>query len=255
MALIECSFYSEMLGFNTSMYVILPQQTTTQIGLKGSAQKDRYPTLYLLHGLSDDHSIWLRRTGIERYVSEMGLAVVMPKVHRSFYTDMKHGYKYWSFLSEELPSIARQFFPLSDRREDTFAAGLSMGGYGAFKWALRRPDCIAAAASLSGALDVTGREMEDMMSADFKLIFGDQSPKGSDDDLLHLLHTCNQQAAQKPKLYQCCGTEDFLYRENQRFLEAASLTSIEHEYHEGPGNHSWDYWDARIQDVLKWLPL
>lgn len=255
MAFIDCSFYSEILGLNTSMNVILPQQTTTQIGLKGSTKKDRYPTLFLLHGLSDDHSIWSRRTSIERYVSEMGLAVVMPQVHRSFYTDMKYGYKYWSFLSEELPNIARQFFPLSDRREDTFVAGLSMGGYGAFKWALRKPEDIAAAASLSGALDVARREQAELMSKDLQLIFGDPSPLGSDDDLMHLLQTCDQQVAEKPKLYQCCGTEDFLYQENQRFREAVAHTSIEHEYHEGPGGHTWDYWDMKIQDVLKWLPL
>lgn len=93
----------------------------------------KHPTLYLLHGLSDDHTIWLRRTSIERYVASMGLAVVMPAVHRSFYTDMDKGYRYWTFISEELPALARSFFPLSDKREDNFAAGLSMGGYGAFK--------------------------------------------------------------------------------------------------------------------------
>ncbi|MGZ9583395.1 alpha/beta hydrolase [Paenibacillus marinisediminis] len=256
MALMECHFYSEALGFNTTMSVILPQETTSQIGLEGAAaRKGKYPTLYLLHGLSDDHSIWLRRTGIERYVSSMGIAVVMPQVHRSFYTDMKYGYRYWTFLSEELPALSRQFFPLSERREDTFVAGLSMGGYGAFKWALRRPDSIAAAASLSGALNVARREDAALFSNDFKLIYGEESPKGTEEDLLHLLQTCDKAEGPKPKLYQCCGTEDFLYAENQDFLEAVRDTSIEHEYHEGPGDHTWEYWDEHIQHVLKWLPL
>lgn len=255
MALLECSFYSEMLGFNTTMNVILPQQTTTQIGQKGAAKKERYPTLFLLHGLSDDHSIWLRRTSIERYVSELGLAVVMPQVHRSFYTDMKYGYRYWSFLTEELPQLARQFFPLSDQRKDTFVAGLSMGGYGAFKWALRKPEDIAAAASLSGALDIAGREMAQLLNNDYKLVFGEVSPKGTADDLMYLIQTYDQHADIKPKLYQCCGTEDFLYDENQRFREAVARTSIEYTYEEGPGSHTWDYWDKKIQDVLKWLPL
>jgi len=168
---------------------------------------------------------------------------------------MKYGYRYWTFISEELPTLARQFFPLSPRREDTFVAGLSMGGYGALKWALRRPDSIAAAASLSGALDMAGRRDEVYLSKDFQLIFGDEHPAGTDDDLIHLLQVCDQGASPKPMLYQCCGTEDFLYEENQQFLAAVRKTGIPHEYHEGPGGHSWEYWDARIQDVLKWLPL
>jgi S-formylglutathione hydrolase FrmB len=136
MALIHCNFFSEVLKLSTSMYVILPQRTQNQIGMQGTVKKDKHPTLYLLHGLSDDHTIWLRRTSIERYVANLGLAVVMPEVHRSFYTDMVNGYNYWTFISEELPEIARSFFPLSDKREDNFVAGLSMGGYGAFKLAL-----------------------------------------------------------------------------------------------------------------------
>ena len=89
--------------------------------------------LYLLHGLSDDDTIWLRRTSIERYVAPLGLAVVMPQVHRSFYTDEAYGGRYWTFLSEELPAWSRRFFRVSGGREDTFVAGLSMGGYGALK--------------------------------------------------------------------------------------------------------------------------
>src|SRR5690554_3142250 len=137
MALIQCNFYSESLGVSTAMNVILPQQTTTQIGMNSRESGGRHRTLYLLHGLSDDHTIWLRRTSIERYVAALGIAVVMPAVNRSFYTDMHHGAAYWTFISEELPSLARSFFPLSDLREDNFVAGLSMGGYGSFKLALR----------------------------------------------------------------------------------------------------------------------
>ncbi len=128
MALIQCQFYSEVLGLSTSMNVILPQATRSQIGMEGKQGTGPHPTLYLLHGLSDDDSTWLRRTSIERYVASMGLAVVMPQVHRSFYTNMEQGAAYWTFISEELPALARSFFPLSDKREDNFVAGLSMGG-------------------------------------------------------------------------------------------------------------------------------
>src|SRR3954463_9147117 len=154
MAHLRCDFFSEALSLSTTMTVILPQQTSTQIGMTSRHQDGLPPVLYLLHGLSDDDSIWLRRTSIERYVAPLGLAVVMPQVHRSFYTDEAVGGRYWTFVSEELPDLVATFFRLSARREDTFVAGLSMGGYGALRGALRHPARSPAAASLSGAVDV-----------------------------------------------------------------------------------------------------
>lgn len=257
MALIQCRFYSEVLMLSTSMTVILPEHTTTQIGMDNVTRGNLHPTLYLLHGLSDDDTIWLRRTSIERYVSSLGLAVVMPQVHQSFYTDMVHGNRFWTFLTEELPQVARSFFPLSDAREDNFVAGLSMGGYGAFKWALRKPEQFAAAASLSGALHMDNRlnATEDHMQALFNNIYGDQPIAGTDNDLLTLLQTQGMQEGPKPKLFQACGTEDFLYQDNLVFRDACRNTSYELTYNEGPGDHAWGYWDTKIQEVLNWLPL
>ncbi|AOZ92365.1 alpha/beta hydrolase [Paenibacillus crassostreae] len=255
MALIQCNFFSEVLGLSTSMTVILPQQTRNQIGMNNKKFGDKHPTLYLLHGLSDDDSIWLRRTSIERYVAEIGIAVVMPQVHLSFYTDMSHGNRYWTFINEELPQIARSFFPLSDAREDNFVAGLSMGGYGAMKLALRRPDQYAAAASLSGALDIANGRLRGDHPLIFDQIFGNQDIHGTDDDLLWLLQQSDQSDGPKPLLYQCCGTEDFLYDDNQAFREACSRTNHHLTYEEESGSHEWGYWDAKIQNVLKWLPL
>jgi putative tributyrin esterase len=255
MALIQCHFFSEVLQLSTSMTVILPQQTKAQIGMQNVKRGERHPTLYLLHGMSDDDTIWLRRTSIERYVAPLGLAVVMPQVHRSFYTDMAYGNRYWTFLSEELPEIARSFFPLSDAREDNFVAGLSMGGYGAFKWALNKPDQFAAAASLSGALHRNKVPEDPNRLREYKLIYGDQTVAGTDNDLFWLLQQCDKKDGPKPKLYHCCGKEDFLYEDNILFREASRQTSLDCTYEEEPGSHEWGYWDRKIQDVLAWLPL
>jgi len=259
MALIECRFYSEVLGLSTSMTVILPQKTTTQIGMNNVSRGELHPTLYLLHGLSDDDSIWVRRTSIERYVAEMGIAVVMPQVHRSFYTDMVTGSKYWTFISEELPALARSFFPLSPLREDNFVAGLSMGGYGAIKLGLRKPEVFSAAASLSGALDMAHHfinwEDPTVRSREYELIFGTEDISGTPDDLLWLLQQHDASEGPKTALYQCCGTEDFLYKDNLVFRDACRQTSISLTYEEGPGEHEWGYWDNKIRDVLAWLPL
>jgi S-formylglutathione hydrolase FrmB len=206
-----------------------------------------------LHGLSDDETIWSRRTSIERYAAALGLAVVMPNVHKSFYVNMKHGLRYWDFVSDELLHKARGFFPLSSRREDTFVAGLSMGGYGAFLLALRKPEQYAAAASLSGAFDiarVTGR------SQDFKLAFGaDEELAGSEHDVFHLASELGNSNRQRPRLYQCCGTEDFLHQENVRLRDHVRPLPFDYTYEEGPGEHEWGYWDRMIQHVLAWLPL
>jgi len=256
MAHLRCDFFSEALSLSTSMTVLLPQQTTTQIGMEGRSSDGPPPVLYLLHGLSDDDTIWLRRTSIERYAAPLGLAVVMPQVGRSFYTDEAHGNRYWTFLSEELPAIAGSFFHLSDRREDTFVAGLSMGGYGAVKWALRRPDRFAAAATLSGAVDVArllGDDREPERVRLWDTIFGGRPVEGTDDDLFHLLATVDPQRA--PALYVVCGTEDRLLPHNERFRDAAQARGFDVTDDFRPGEHEWGLWDSTIQDVLRWLPL
>jgi S-formylglutathione hydrolase FrmB len=254
MALFHCDFYSEALDLSTAMDVILPQPQRG-LGHSFTPPSSGYPTLYLLHGLSDDHTIWQRRTSIERYARTLDLAVVMPAVQRSFYADMASGARYWTFISEELPALARSFFPLSGAREDTFAAGLSMGGYGAFKLALTHPDRYAAAASLSGAVDISHvAEGEDpRWLAEMRGIFGDLDRlSGSANDLFHL---ARQPGAASVRLYQCCGTEDFLYQGNLRFKALAESLGLDHTYEEGPGEHEWGYWDRQIQNVLAWLPL
>jgi S-formylglutathione hydrolase FrmB len=257
MAQLRCDFFSEVLGLSTSMSVILPQETSSQIGMRGSVHGADNPTLYLLHGLSDDDTIWCRRTSIERYVAPLGLAVIMPQVHRSFYTDEVHGNRYWTFLSEELPVIARAFFRLSDRREDTFVAGLSMGGYGALKWALREPDRFAAAASLSGALDIAGRQRAGGPPEDpdrLNRVFGDKPVAGTGNDLMWLLDQTDTSAA-VPRLHVSCGTEDALYDANRTFHDACRANGVDVTVDFGPGEHDWGYWDAKIQEVLAWLPL
>lgn len=255
MALVQCDFFSETLGLSTSMTVILPQPTRSQIGLTGVAGGGKHKVLYLLHGLSDDHTIWLRRTSIERYVAPLGLAVVMPGVARSFYTDMRQGGRYWSFVSDELPALCESFFPLSDRREDRFVAGLSMGGYGAFKLGLRRPDLFSAAASLSGAVDAGELLRDENRAAELTRIFGPPDEfGGGDDDLFHLAEQVAA-AGNAPRLFQWCGTDDFLYQQNLRFRDHAARLGLPLTWSEGPGGHSWDQWDREIQRVLDWLDL
>jgi putative tributyrin esterase len=256
MALLSCNFFSESLSLSTSMTVILPQQTENQIGMSSTVATGPVPVLYLLHGLSDDDTTWLRRTSIERYAAPLGLAVVMPQVHRSFYADEAYGNRYWSFLSTELPALISSFFRVSERREDTFVAGLSMGGYGAFKWALRQPERFAAAASLSGAVNVGGSRTLRSRPEDPRMmerVFGTRPVAETPDDLFWLLRQA--EPTELPALYLSCGTEDALYDDNVAFRDECEKVGVEVTASFGPGAHDWDYWDELIQDVLAWLPL
>jgi len=256
MILTEVNFFSEFLNLRCTMQVILPQRSFAD------ARKKRPPkhrTLYLLHGYSDDHTAWQRWTSIERYVEGLNLAVVMPAVNLSFYSDMVHGGKYWQFISEEVPAVACDLFPLSAARADNFVAGLSMGGYGAFKLALTYPDCFAAAASLSGAVDIREvvRAHNDPANriwlVEMRNVFGDLSKvPNSKHDLFKLARKVSKQAV-KPRLYQCCGTEDFLHADNIRFRDHVRRLPLDLTYEEGPGEHNWAYWDVMIQRVLRWM--
>lgn len=247
MALLHVDFFSRVLGMCVQMDVILPQETKGQIGMTGKGARN-YPTLYLLHGLSDDHTIWQRRTSIERYVSNMGMAVVMPSAARCWYTDSPSG-KYFSYVADELPEICREFFPnMSSAREDTYIAGLSMGGYGAFKIGMSRPERFSMAAALSGVMDVTLY----CEKPEHRHIFGD-TIRGTKNDLFTLATTLAESGKPKPELFQWCGTEDALYPCNVQMRDRLRELGYSLTYSESHGIHSWDCWDVQIQNVLKWI--
>jgi S-formylglutathione hydrolase FrmB len=255
MAFFDCHFFSETLGLSVSAYVLLPQQLTPPSG-------NGHPTLYLLHGLSDDQTMWQRRTSIERYAAERNLAVVMPAVARSFYQDMACGPRYWTFVSVELPKLMRQFFPLSADRANNFAAGLSMGGYGALRLGLALPAQFAAVASFSGALDFVRRLRESrktesrISKVEWDAIAGSGADKvGTDSDLQFLARRVSEGSGPKPAIYLSCGTEDDLLGDSRAFHCHLDSLSYGHHYEESPGGHDWAYWDRQIERAIGWLPV
>ncbi len=244
MALLTVDFFAETLQVGTSMNVVLPQPTAEQVGVDASSIATDFPLLYLLHGLSDDHTAWVRYTSIERYAAARGIAVVMPAVHRSFYANERSGHAYWDFISAELPAIVANFLKVSTDPAKTFVAGLSMGGYGALKLALNFPDRYAAAASLSGAVDMaTLMRREDRKDEIGGRVFG--GALDASEDLHGLLA-----GSAAPPLWIGCGTEDLLIEHNRLFVDAARAAGLTVTTDFSPGEHEWGLWDAQLPAVL-----
>lgn len=247
MALLNVNFFSRTLHRSTQMCVVLPD-------LPHKAPRP-WKTLYLLHGMTDNHSAWQRRSAIERYAEEWNIAVILPDAGLSWYCDTVAGEAYFHFVSDELPRVCRQMFPsLSHRREDTFVAGLSMGGYGALKCALKRSDTFCKAASLSGALDayaVTLLEPPLGSQAYWTDVFGAaEDIPASENDLFAAAEVLKEN---RPDLYIWCGREDRLCAMNRSMRDRLQALGYSLCYRESEGDHQWKYWDREIQSALKWM--
>ncbi|MBQ2866055.1 MAG: esterase family protein [Clostridia bacterium] len=258
MALIHMHFYSAALGSAEEVNIILPENSKGAQPLGAPAETCK--TLWLLHGLNGDHNSWIRETAIERYLKDGGynIAVVMPNVNRSWYTDTCDNVKYFTYITEELPAILRSYFKcMTDKREDNYIAGLSMGGYGAVKAALTYPERYAAFASLSGSLDIT-RRGRSINIPEWRRVFkaGLQSGEELDKtphDLFWLAEKNINAGVSLPRYYQWCGVDDELIKVNRRFHEHLTRLGFDHVCEEGPGDHTWKWWDEHIIDVLRFM--
>jgi S-formylglutathione hydrolase FrmB len=217
--------------------------------------------LYLLHGLTGHYNDWIARTNIADYAAQYRLIVVMPEGNNSWYIDSATvpTDKYESYILQELiPDVQRRYRTI-EARYGRAIAGLSMGGYGAFKFGLKHPDRFAFAGSVSGAFGVTNYTEKQTGKGDawetFLKLFG---PLGSEtrqkNDLFELIQLIEPgQVASLPYFYFDCGTEDapVIFNSNHELNERMLQKKIPHEYRELPGNHSWGYWDSQVQEVLK----
>ena len=220
-----------------------------------------FPTFYLLHGLSDDHTVWARRTRIEWYVRDLPLIVVMPDGYRSFYTRPVDGPDFAKHIGEELPAFIERHFQAKAERSARAIGGLSMGGYGALRVGLGHADRFCSVNSHSGAVGwgnfehKTGsnapasmRGRGDAFMREMYRIFGD-NPIGSDHDLLELAKRARA-AGRLPELLLDCGVDDFLIEDNRTQHALFEAEAIPHIYREFPGVHDWDYWDLHMREAL-----
>ena len=239
---------------STSMNVILPEYIP--------GDESKYPVLFLLHGMSDDQNAWCRFTSIERYARERGIAVVMPTTALGWYTDMYYGYDYFTFISSELPKICRSFFPrMSDKREDTYVAGLSMGGRGACVYAFNHPEKFAAAAILSAAprdFDALEELEPKMYQRTMQSVrnYGSVEAYKASYEYTWRIFQEKAHTGELPRLYFSIGMDDPLYPSYCHFKEVAEKVGLEATYEEIPGyRHEWRFWDLGIQKALAFFGL
>lgn len=243
MAFCELKYFSKALGMATAADILLPE----------TDHPGPFFTFYLLHGLSDDHTIWQRRTSIERYVQEFPMIVVMPNGGRGFYCDAQEGMKWETAIVSDLLGYVDKMFPTIPHREGRCIGGLSMGGYGAVKLALKFPDLFCSAVSHSGALGfahftpVPKSARDDAFNLEFIRVVG-ENPMGGPEDCFTLAERLPE--AQRPALRIDCGTEDFLLDSNRAFHAHLEHLGYSHEYAEFPGEHNWAYWDIHVQEAI-----
>ncbi len=255
MALFQVDFKSETLKRSVELNVILPVEKFS----------GPYPTLYLLHGLTDNRNGWLHNTRIRMWAENMGLAVVMPSGDNSFYMDIlvKDGClgDYGEYIGNELVRITREMFPLSKKREDTFIGGLSMGGFGTCRNGLKYSDVFSKAVILSGALhfyeyprdwvETKGNTVGEVRN------FGNlDETENSDRNPRFLIKQIQEDPSRSfPAFYIACGLQDVLLEANRSIADALREAGADVVYEEGDGFHDWIFWDTYIQHALQWLDI
>ena len=263
MASIQVNLFSKSLMRVVPVHVLLPVDKLEEPGTPPRENKP-YKTLYLLHGIFGNHMDWGMLARVQALSEAYDLAIVMPSGENAFYVDQPKSHNmYGEFIGKELVELTRKMFPLSDKKEDTFIGGLSMGGYGAMRNGLKYHETFGYIISLSGALVIDGmknRTNDSPMyweNRDFaEAIFGDlECVEESDKNPKYLIEQLLAQAADIPKIYIACGEQDFLVEANKDFARFLQKKNVEAEVVWAEGIHDWNFWSHHIKKAVAWLPL
>ena len=270
MAHMTFTYFSRALGMEVRLEAVLPDLYRTPF-------EGKLPLLLLLHGMSDCESSYMRLSALEQHARAHRMAIVMPATHMGAYTNQYAGSRYFDFVSKELPEVCAAYLPVYTDRAHTWAAGLSMGGYGALKLGLACPQRFSRIAVMSAGCDraallpkacekvgtledlyaireaIAPQEFGSMMQ--FLATFGSRERFAKDP--LNNLFLLAQEAAKEenlPAIRMWCGAEDELAIEpNRRFHQHLEALNIAHTYIEDHGKHDWFYWDSHLPAVLAWL--
>ena len=240
MAVFRGTLRSRCLRVDTTVNVIVPYE---QHYIASKTAPDK--TIILLHGIKQNADAWTRMSRVEQFAHRVGFNVVIPDGQRSFYTDMAHGLPYFEYITQELPEMIGKIFNIPLDADHLYAAGLSMGGFGAIKCALTYPDRFAGAMSYSGALrslEALSEHTDIFPPSEFQAVLGESLCVGPENNLFALAEKAAA-APRKPRLYIACGTQDFLLADNRAFRDKTRALGFDTTYEEWPGVHDWVFWD------------
>jgi S-formylglutathione hydrolase FrmB len=246
LAVIESKLESSLLAREVSYRVIVPADYKRK-------SSERYPVLYLLHGLYGHFSNWTDMTGIANYAANYRFIIVMPEGNDGWWTDSATvpNDKYESYIVRELiPEIDKTYRTIADR-DHRVIAGLSMGGYGAIKFGLKYSEEFSLVGSFSGAFDATRRtEKTGNKYPSIPIVYGPEGSKTrADNDIFALVSSVP--IDKMPFIYFDCGTEDPFVGVNREFAALLAEKKVPHEFRELPGKHEWPYWDQQVQEFLR----
>lgn len=251
MARFHYTFGSTSLKLRTDVNVFLPDR------LPENAESSDLPVVYLLHGLSGSRDDWMLNTALPRYADEYKVIVVCPEGQRGFYLDLPNGPAWFTYITEELPSLLGQWLKIGQKREQTYIAGDSMGAYGATRIAAVRADQYKGLASFSGPLSIAlfsvlAKE-EPLLYAEMEKMLGTQPENIAGTDLDPEQWLASLAAESKTTIQDLCffcGLEDPFLDMNRYFVKLAKLKGLQLKYEESPGGHAFRYWDGCLD---RWL--
>lgn len=262
MSIVQVNFFSEALLRYVNFTAIIPIDKRSVDGEERRSKEKTMKTLYLLHGIFGCEYDWLTRSRIARWAQERNLAVIMPAGENKFYSDMEAtGDNFGKFIGEDLVDFTRTMFRLSDKKEDTFIAGLSMGGLGALLAAFRYPDTFSRIGAFSSAL-ILEKYPEKSNTSDLRnkrslleaVIGPEEDYPGSENDYYSLAKQLCTDSKALPKIFMSCGLQDGLLEKSRQFHNYLSELGYSVDYNEENGNHEWDFWDRQLLRFLDWLP-
>ncbi|MFQ3839855.1 alpha/beta hydrolase [Staphylococcus pseudoxylosus] len=250
MALLTINYKSKTIGMNHQFIAILPEDVSY---FNTEIEPKQLKTMLLLHGLSSDETSYMRYTSIERYANDHQIAVIMPNADHSGYSNMEFGHKYFDYVLEVL-DYAHQILPLSQKREDNFIAGHSMGGYGTIKYALTQGHRFAKASPLSSVFNAQTFIDIDWNDFSGQAIAGvDKMTQDTELDPYYLVDKAIAESKVIPELLIMCGTEDQLYEDNKQFIAYLDAQNVSYQFEDGPGEHDYAYWDKAVERAIEWF--
>ena len=249
------SLFSPALNSSAKYTVILPKDY--------HKNHERFPTLYLLHGLGGNHTNWVSFTKLMTYAGKYRFIIVCPDARNGWYTNssLTRDANYEDLIMKDVLADVENKYRVIRSKYYRGIAGLSMGGYGALKLGLKYPASFTFAAGMSPSVQFPAG-LEDSVIAsrwsrtsttDLRELFGSRRNEAwNNDDIFYLIERANPSVI--PYFYLSIGSQDgILELPDLTHNTAAAMRKkkIPFELHELPGGHDWKFWDSEIAIVLQ----